>query len=638
MNYRSVGQISLVLLVLFGTDLVCSYAQNPATPSTSDPDIRKPSSPSVVLDVLVTGPNNKSVKGLRRQDFTLLENGDAQQITAFEVHDHQLTAQRPERPKLPQNTFTNARGSGLGSINIILLDQTQTEIADQEWARVKLIQFFRNKPAGARFAIFTLRGGDLYCRACESLRMVQGITGSKERLLAALNSRNAQPKPQAWQQVFVGGDTTMTALAEIGDILKDIPGRKSLIWMSGAFDSAPVAHKSDIWFPPKFKGWQEFDPFSRTQVLHLAAGRLALAQVALYAIDLTGKNKYAKIPEVCLGTNPDRSTFTYSCEMPGPNIDKVMEQAGGRAFHDPDRIQDQLNQIVDEGAHYYSLTYTTTHQKSDGKIRSIEVRVKQPDWHLSYRRKYFADDPCKLDRPNDTQSPDVVLPNARGPVPWQVMRVSGLDSAKPNRRTELLLAALRYGTPPARGLVFTTNIAVEQKPIMATPEQMAQIKNFRSFLSERIETVVAATKKKKSVATIESLPPPEPVPIQWYSINYSIDSDQLTLTPTDDGKSVADLDIAMLAFDENGRRLAGYGEMIHLTIASESTTLQASGYQHQQTVFVPAHAAVLRFAVRDATSGRTGSVEVPVWAIHNPYERKRLQFPAEFDEPRQDKE
>ncbi|MBZ5689350.1 MAG: VWA domain-containing protein [Acidobacteriia bacterium] len=317
--------VSLAALLWFFS---IAFAQSPSQSVDT-------SANQVVVDVVVTDDANQPVSGLREQDFQIFENNVRQQVRSFETHEERPELEVPKVLSLPVNTFTNANLSKAETISVILLDQLSTSLESQKRAIQQLTAYLAQKPSGAAFAIFVLRNDDMACRpynrarwsfgitdqapdsdlSCSwkgKLLLVEGITDDKDRLLAALKGEIVRPHPTwlrarlrvGWVSAYGLGpadvyDTSMTSLAEIGNFLQDLPGRKSLIWISDHFDAAPVAQHTDIWFPPKFKGWEKTDPFSPTQMIHLAAGRLGLARAALYPVDLTGKRKNVELDRLC---------------------------------------------------------------------------------------------------------------------------------------------------------------------------------------------------------------------------------------------------------------------------------------------------------------------------------------------------
>src|SRR5262252_7062545 len=150
-----------VLLVLF---ISCRGGVAPA--SSSPPE--KPN--QVVVDVVVTDESGQPLKGLREQDFQLLENGKRQKLDAVEEHVALAHPSLPPEPaELPPNTFTNAASSAPDSISVILLDQLNTSMKDQEIGLREVKDFIAKKPAGAAFAIFVLRNDDPFCNSVQNI-------------------------------------------------------------------------------------------------------------------------------------------------------------------------------------------------------------------------------------------------------------------------------------------------------------------------------------------------------------------------------------------------------------------------------------------------------------------------------------
>lgn len=609
----------------------------------------------VVVDVVVTDSNHQPVKGLRELDFRVFEGNKLQQIRSFEAHDQQAATQASQPTRLAENTFSNVGASETGSINVILLDQVTTSREDQKLAKRELIAYLEQKPPETRFAIFTYRNRDTFCISCTALRMLQGITADKELLIGALEERGARPQEPALR-VLVGWeieDTSMHALAEIGNFLKELPGRKELIWMSDNFDAAPVAERGDIWFPPKFKGWENVNPLSKEQTLHLAASRLAIARVAVYPIDLNGRNKTIESKRLCpessainwlVGINlygqSEEDPRFYECTgAKGIRVDSMAGKSGGQAFHRQSEIQEAIAQAVAEGENYYTLSYSATN-KFNGKLRTIRVAINQKEYHVRFRQRYFADDPSTVYRPGTEPSPDIVLPGTTRSNPWKIGRVSVLASSEPEGP---IGEGMRYGGPELNGLIFQAQVTANGKPMKATQEQLNQLGKYESFLDESAEQFMRnptkeVLKTQHHGQILLSVSPPDQLYLQGFSIEYAIAANQLGLTTAADGKLRANLEIAVLAFDESGKRVNGIKDTMSFAVhADKLQGLQASGYRMQQTFDVPERATVLRIAMRDVSRNKVGSVEIPIWAISNPYQRRRLEIPVVAEDGKREK-
>jgi len=600
----------------------------------------------VAVDVVVTDTNNQPVKGLREQDFQVFEGNTLQQIRFFEAHEQRAATGTPNTPKLPENTFSNAGAPEIGPISVILLDQMTTSTEDQKLAKQELIAYLDQKPPESRFAIFTYRKNrDALCVPCDGLRMLQGITGDKDSLIGALEDREARLEAPELRPLMGWAleDTSMHALAEIGNFLRELPGRKQLIWLSDNFDAAPVADSGDIWFPPKFKGWQEVDPLSKVQALHLASSRLAMARVAVYPIDLNGRNKRIESKRLCeklppllgfeLYTQSQEDAMYYECKgAEGIRLNNMAGRSGGQAFHDRARIREEIAEAVAEGENYYTLSYSPTKSRFDGKLRTIRVGISRKEYQVRFRQHYFADDPSTVYRPGTETSPDIILPGSSITTPWKVGRVSGLDRSGPE---EPIASGMRYGGPELDGVIFEAHVTPTGKPTMATEGQTRQLENYESFRDERAErAMMNLTKEEQKTqhhgqTLLTSLPPPDQLYLQGFSIDYSIAASQLGLTTAADGKSIAHLETAVLAFEERGKKVTGINDTITFIVPpAQLQPVQASGYRVQQTFDVPERASVLRIAVRDVSRNKVGSVEIPIRAISNPYQRRRLEIPV----------
>ena len=73
-----------------------------------------------------------------------------------------------------------------------------------------------------------------------------------------------------------------------------------------------------------------------------------------------------------------------------------------------------LKRVIDDVSAYYLLGYYSTNTKFDGKLRRIEVKVKQPDVHVRARRGYTAPTEAMLSAPTSASPP---APAASDAVP-----------------------------------------------------------------------------------------------------------------------------------------------------------------------------------------------------------------------------
>ena len=611
-----------VLLVLLASAGTSASQQTPSDhdPATDPGFVLRQTVRRVRVDVVVTDGQGHPVKGLKASDFQVAEDGESQAIRQFEWRgEDYVPVALPGRPPLPPRTFINIPATPeRGPLTALLYDVLNTPLQDQPTARAQMLEFLK-KNRSRRIAIFLL--GD-------RLRILQGF--SQDTDLVERAAGNGRTMPQSSTYLFsdttqldemnklaadassnasgraAGGMTaalqhmadmegnaeaeyasyqldrrveiTMDALAEIGRFLSGVPGRKNLLWFSGSFPATifPDPDKSPIKLGPDSV---VRDDAQRNYVerMRKTTNLLNTAEVALYPIDARGlQTKSALSASGGLpGARPDalkatQSFFSQSASEYA-SMDDLSEQTGGRAFYKTNGLKEALEEAANDGNSYYSLVYAPTSTRFDGKLRRISVHLASGRYHLAYRRSYFADD---VDSPADPKTP--------------VEAASTGDSME---------AATEFGAPSAHDLIFAAHVEPIGKPAPATAEQFFA-------LAPYLKQAANAEHKKLEA-------PSAPVMMQPYAIVYDVLAGQLDLPQSPDTKYHSDISFAALAFDEDGQTLWGTKtEMKDSIPIAKIDDIGKDGFKAVQTIAVPASTAVIRLAVRDQHSGRTGSMEI----------------------------
>ena len=402
----SVSAVTLALLVS-ASRLLHLQGQSPV-PQTSPPTI-KSEVRIVLVDVVVTESNGKSAEGLRKEDLHVAEDGQPQTISFFE--EHKVAAAKPvSLPPMQPDVFTNyPMIPTTDSVNVLLLDSLNTQAIDQTYVRPQMEKYLQaaiKAPTGARIAIFTLGS---------KLRMVRGFTDDSAKLRAALmdpksgtaakfENQLASPSRVVSEnkgcgdilapigiaacQEYLGdmrgdrnGDRvgmTLQAFQALARYLAPIPGRKNVMWLAGSF---PINFFPDAGKRARFSSGHEGD-------LQQTADLLTADQVAVYPILASGldtndtydPNNYGKPVEA---NDADRSFNQIAMET-------LARDTGGKAFYNTNGLSEAMTQAVSYGSHFYTLTYTPTNTKMDGKYRHIEIKTLN-GYQLAYRRGYYAE-------------------------------------------------------------------------------------------------------------------------------------------------------------------------------------------------------------------------------------------------------
>jgi VWFA-related protein len=361
----------------------------------------------IVVDVDVTDAKGNAVHNLKQSDFTLLENN--QPITPRSFREHRLDesaepATAPTTtaaPSLPPNTFSNAAPpEGVRPLEILLLDSLDTPIATQSALRQRMVEFVDKLPPGTRVSVFNLS-------ATGQLSMIQGFTIDRAILAKAIKSHkldigippledagqepdnqsgprptenaraakafeNAQPKVDQDVECNHAADRvqyTSNAFAQIARYTSGMPGRKNLIWYTGAF-------------PSVMNDKQGGQCYNAREDVSSADDLLEHSHVVVYPVDPRALDALASQgPDSRIGRIQAREHLV---------MEGIAEQTGGKAFYNNNDLAAAATQAIDAGTNYYTITYVPTNQNFDTRRRNITLTVDQPGLTLVYKRAYNA--------------------------------------------------------------------------------------------------------------------------------------------------------------------------------------------------------------------------------------------------------
>ncbi len=399
---------------------------------------------TVVVDVVVTGHDGTPATGLHRDAFHVIEAGQMQTVNFFEEHTGAPPAAPAPQQTLPPNVFSNLMPASLPeAVNVLLLDSLNTPMQDQSYVRAQAVKYLRSLKPGTRLAIFTLS---------THLGFVQGFTSDPAQLMEAV-AGNAHTGPQnspllktqadvsdeqtqvemmervtgaagsasvtAFKRFMADTDAAMTDdrvaltlrnLEQLARLLRSVPGRKNVIWMSGAFplDILPDDELARLGSASPVR--QYADDIRKTTDL------LTEARVSLYPVDAHGLQVDSIFDAQAPALDPSVPVATQQARMRNKNdnqrlaehatMDQMAKGTGGRAFYNTNALGAAMSAATDAGAHFYTLSYTPANDIMDGKFRRIEVKVDGGNYTLAYRRGYYADEaapvaPASKAAPND---------------------------------------------------------------------------------------------------------------------------------------------------------------------------------------------------------------------------------------------
>jgi len=592
--YRSRCRVLGLLPLLSVLSLHSQTAPDSSTPVASI----KSSVRLVLVDVVVTNGKGEAVTGLHKDDFQILEDGKPQTISTFDEH-HGVPPTQIKLPTLPPHVYTNFPVTQTAdSVNVLLLDALNTPSRDQTYVHTQMLKYLKAIPPGTRVAIFTL---------ASRLRMLQGVTTDSSELLAILKSAQAgtQQSPllpssteaEADQRLVdfmienSGGsgaapptlaqaevdpinamkefladsaafeteqriDLTLTSLQQLARYLAGVPGRKNVIWFSGSF---PVSILPDSDLPNGFNTARTFQEEIRKTADLLTAGQVALYPIAAEglaadtAFEANGKEIGEKRPSL-VTRDQVRSLRTAQAARDSNHnsMEDLAKDTGGQAFYNTNGLGDALTRVVNNGARYYSISYSPSSPKMDGKYRHIQVKLLKGKDNLAYRRGYYADD-------------------------LETVLAAG---QKPDTDPLLMLMG--------RNLPDYSQILYKIKVIPANPQPAPDAPRIGSN-------------------------PDLKGPLTRYGVDFAISPHDLKLETTPDGGRHGNIEIVLLAYDREGKPLNFVVTRGDLKLdAKLYASVQQVGLQIHKEIDVPQQYVYLRTGIYDLRSSTAGTLGVPL--------------------------
>ncbi len=187
------------------------------------------------------------------------------------------------------------------------------------------------------------------------------------------------------------GFGSATALLSVIQSLSLLPGRKTLVYLSEGLPASPTMQ-------------------ARMDTLVSTANR---ANVSVYAIDAAGLRLKSTLSETrqeidAAGQERLRQTSVSRDPTDGPmmrmvertedflrldphtGLSRLAEDTGGFLIRDTNDLSSAFKRIDEDNRFHYLLTYSPTNPDTDGRFRTIQVKVKRDGAQVFARKGYLA--------------------------------------------------------------------------------------------------------------------------------------------------------------------------------------------------------------------------------------------------------
>ena len=583
------------------------------SPEPTQPTTIRTKAKLVIVDVTVSDKNGDPLHNLKKEDFTVLENGTAQTVNAFEEHVALSAGDAvkfPPLPQMPPGVFTNITPAPVNSaVNILLIDSLNTSTEDQPYLRSQLTNYINHASPGTSIAIFSLT---------TTLNMLQGFTSDPEILKRIVAKQVGQTSPllarnqtgdttadieagmvtgsaaiaiaalQNFQastvntQLNLRSNLTLAAFNILARYLSNIPGRKNLVWFSGSFPLDLLPNNAIAGNGADSYAGSNSEPQFRQTVNLLARGH-----VAVYPVDCRGVIAPPSTQAQYVGNIPtngdpstfnnDKASFEHNLAAEHSTMERLASSTGGRAFINTNDLAKATADAIEIGSNYYTLSYTPANGDWKGEFRKIEVKLNQKGYTLAYRHGYYADDP---------NSPQNVLAAASAPA---ASKTTSKAPTPDNGR--LVRAAMMHGAPGSTEILYKVRVLPT-----AEPEDLVAPGN-----------VLSPFGLKKAAGRFRR-----------YVVDFDADAKDMLFPPHPGGGFDCKVEFVIQVYQNvDGQLVDTASDALVATLSlAQRNKLIRGGFPFHQEVSVPLNGSYsLRIGVHDFNSDHIGVVEVPVASL-----------------------
>ncbi len=323
---------------------------------------------SIEVDVRVTDRDGRVVRGLTRDDFTLLEDNKPQSITTASFID--LEIESPIRRMIPgvidSDVATNA---GVGRMWVMLLGASAGPGPSGRASRSRAAA--RTFVEGAlgpndQVAIINVHG---------TMSTAQAFTRNRTLLLEAIDRLDEEPS-----NPFNTTRTAYQVLEDVSNRLGRLAGRKAILFFDPPAFFGPEG-------PPALDS-QRRATSRQTDVMDYNVQRDALAaatrnNVAIYVVSTAGISTEPEDPALLSG----RSGRALAARA-GQQV--LADETGGDSIVNTNNYLEGYERFVQDSNQYYLLGYSPQVEHRDGEFHRVTVRVNRPGLTVRARTGYYA--------------------------------------------------------------------------------------------------------------------------------------------------------------------------------------------------------------------------------------------------------
>jgi VWFA-related protein len=408
-------------LLMFVFSVPAGFAQQgqpiPINPQSSPPppEVQEAGPPArgsirvavnlVLIDARVTDRNGKLIRDLKPEQFTVLENDKLQKVSTvdyFDVSEYDAAQPSERKPMVVRITGLkppeNVRQE-LQKRRLIVLFYDLTSLQPDQLLRALASgqEYVKDQMSPADLTAVVTFGNQLRVLASFTdnrdalLKAIQSISAGKDSELAdladaapvagqvdAAEDTGSAFTPDETEFNIFNTDRKLMAVESLAQLVRDIPGKKSVIHFTGGISQTGEENRSQLLATAD------------------AANR---SNMSIYTVDARGL--FATIPggDASIGAAQEIALFNGSAVLKQTQMRHVSRDTlvtlaldtGGKPFFDRGDFKEVYQLVQQEGTGYYLLGYYSADAKQDGRWRRVEVKVNVPGARVQFRQGYYAD-------------------------------------------------------------------------------------------------------------------------------------------------------------------------------------------------------------------------------------------------------
>lgn len=359
----------------------------------------------VLANVVVRDRKGNLIRDLKKDDFTLYEDGKKQTISTFDFENVDAL----ETAGAAEKTVTGEAGEPAAPAGVLKKSAAPVINARDRRVIVLFFDFSAMEPdqidrcvdSAKRYINAQMRPADIVALVSLATNMHVDLdfTADKAKILSTLSSYSSDSgegfamgdtgsaegtaetggsfTPDDTDYNTFSADWKLLALQSTMDALGKIQQKKSLIYFSNGISQTGTDNQS---------------------ALRSATASAVKNNVSIYPVDVRGLEAFPPGGEAQNASLHGQSAYNGNAvlnDLSGnaasqETLATLAADTGGKAFFDTNDFSGVFSQVQKDTSAYYVLGFTSTNRLRDGHYRRLRVTVNRPDVKLEFRPGYYA--------------------------------------------------------------------------------------------------------------------------------------------------------------------------------------------------------------------------------------------------------